>query len=113
MVLSSDSARTQETWARMADRLPETEVVFTRLLYHAGVGTLVRALAQAPNACTQMMVLGHNPGWEDAVAWLTGSSVRMTTANVALMTGEGPTWADALQPRAWTLSTILRPKELP
>jgi hypothetical protein len=58
--------------------------------------------------------LGHNPGWEGALIWLTGDDQRLTTANAALLLGEGATWREAIaQRRAWQIHNIVRPKELP
>ena len=59
------------------------------------------------------MVLGHNPGWEEAVAWLSGDYVRMTTANAALLEHPSDDWLDGFQASgSWTLVDVLRPKEL-
>jgi phosphohistidine phosphatase len=112
LVLGSDSARTRETWARMADQLPEAAACFTPELYHAGVDPVRRLLQALPSNRTRVLLLGHNPGFEDVVDWLAGHTVRLTTANAALLQAEGPSWADALEPGAWTLHTVLRPKEL-
>ena len=111
-VLSSDSARTQETWARMADRLPEVPVDFTRRLYHAGVEAFVEVVRSAPDEAGCLLVLGHNPGWEDVVEYLCGEPVRMTTANAVLLRRDPAPWREALAPDSWALVDVLRPKEL-
>jgi len=61
LVLSSDAARTRETWALMSEAMAtRPDVVWSRDLYLAPAGTMMRVL-QAANATTVMM-LGHNPG---------------------------------------------------
>ena len=62
LVLSSDAARTRETWALMAPALEGApKVVWLQELYHAGAETMLDVLRTAGNAPTVLM-LGHNPG---------------------------------------------------
>jgi phosphohistidine phosphatase SixA len=58
------------------------------------------------------MVIGHNPGWEDAVYDLTGVHATMTTCNAALLTVDATSWAEAAESSEWELVNLLRPKEL-
>ena len=111
-VLSSDSARTTETWMRMADVIGGRPVRFTRELYHASVLAFCREVGGADPSITTQLVLGHNPGWEEVVHWLSDAAVGMTTANAALLEGRGETWHHALQPGAWSLQAVVRPKEI-
>ena len=55
-------------------------------------------------------MVGHNPGWEEAVETLAGHSERMTTCNAALFEGSGPTWQAAMASR-WDLIEVLRPRK--
>ena len=113
-VCSSTSQRTRETWERMTDAFDDdTEVEFSSRLYHGGVGALLDELISCPSDVDTLLVLGHNPGWEHAVEWLSGDAERMTTANAALLSGEFDSWEEsANEPRRWTLVTVIRPKEL-
>jgi phosphohistidine phosphatase len=56
-ILSSDAARTRETFARLKV-YADTEFLDT--LYHAGPEQILRLLRQAGGDC--VLVLGHNPG---------------------------------------------------
>ena len=58
-----------------------------------------------------VLVLGHNPGWEEAVTELSGREMRITTANVVLLEGEGATWREALR-GPWSVAGVVRPKQL-
>lgn len=112
-VISSDSARTQETWARMADAVPTPRSVeFTRRLYHAGIDAFLKVVRDVPPDVGCLLTLGHNPGWEEVAEWLCGEPLRMTTANAVLLRHEATEWSAALSPDAWTFVDILRPKEL-
>jgi phosphohistidine phosphatase len=111
-VLGSDSRRTQETWERMQKHFPEARVSFTRALYAGGPTELQTKVARLSAGVRTVLVLGHNPGWEEAVKALSGREVRMTTANVVLLEAEGATWGEALQPGRWIVAGVIRPKEL-
>jgi len=112
-VISSDAARTQETWARMADTFPAPESVqFTRRLYHGGIDAFISAVRDEPDEASCLMMIGHNPGWEDVVEWLAGEPIRMTTANAVLLRHERVPWMESLAPDAWSLVDVLRPREI-
>ena len=111
-VLSSDARRTQETWEEMSrgfDGAPEP--TFTRALYHAGLEAVWEAAHAVGPELRTLLVLGHNPGWEQAVHRLTGQPESMTPANAALLEGSGDDWPAALEGR-WRLVEVLRPGEL-
>lgn len=112
VVVSSDAARTRETWARMKESIGGTPTVtFTNALYLMGIDEIREALRELPDDVETAMVIGHNPGWEDAVHDLSGVRVRMTTCNAALLHTTG-NWADAVSRGDWELQVLLRPKEL-
>ncbi len=113
LVISSDSERTRETWSRMEEALGGApEVRFTRALYHAGLDEVCDALRAVDEAAT-VMLLGHNPGWEEVVDGLAGEATTMTTANAALLEIDAASWHEAVgRPGDWRLVDVLRPKEL-
>ncbi len=111
-VWSSDSERTRQTWGLMKEELGlDVPVTFTPALYHAGLGAIQAVSASWPEEVVTMLVLGHNPGWEDAMTMLSGRAEVMTTANAALLVGEGTSWEDALE-KGWDLDQLIRPREL-
>jgi phosphohistidine phosphatase SixA len=113
VVLSSDSQRTRETWDLMSPSLAPRTVSFLPQLYLAGIEQVRAACVGLADDVGTVLVLGHNPGWEDAARWLSGEEVRMTTANAALLEHEGDSWSSALgEPGSWSLRRLLRPKEL-
>jgi phosphohistidine phosphatase SixA len=114
LVVSSDSARTRETLARMVDQFnPWPQVEFTPALYLAGPHALREAVAGVPDEIATVMALGHNPGWEEAVAWLTDSRISLATADAALLESSGDSWREALREEgAWQLVDVIRPGEI-
>lgn len=112
LVISSDSERTRQTWAGMAPEFDqEIEVRFTRDFYHAGPMEIAEKCEAVGEFTETVMVLGHNPGWARAVAYLSGEEEQMTTANCALLEADGE-WVDLMQASSWRLVNVLRPKEL-
>lgn len=111
-VRSSDATRTRHTFEGMAAYLrPEPDVVFENGLYLGDLESIRASALDWDASWRTVLVLGHNPGWEDAVTQLVGETVGMTTANAALLEGEGEDWPRALLGR-WRLEQVLRPKEM-
>ncbi|QQA43365.1 SixA phosphatase family protein [Pelagovum pacificum] len=68
-VLSSDSARTLETWERIAAELSDPpEAMAIPALYHADPETMFAVLEQASGDC--VLMLAHNPGIGILARWL-------------------------------------------
>jgi phosphohistidine phosphatase SixA len=69
-VLCSPSARTKETCERVLAAIGFVDVRFDPRIYEATPGTLIRVLDEHADA-NPLMVVGHNPGFENLVALLT------------------------------------------
>ena len=113
-VLSSDSSRTTETFARMRASLGfESEPEFLHALYHGGTDEIRDAIRELPGTVETVLVLGHNPGWEEALEWLSGRAETMKTGCAALLTLDAESWPDAADAgRRWALASIIYPREL-
>lgn len=114
VVLASDSARTRETWERMvplATLMPE--VHWLPELYHAGLRATLGALDHLPPDTSDVLVLGHNPGWEHVVEAFGGRWERMPTAAAALLHHDEGDWGRVRETLGeWRLDGVLRPKTL-
>ena len=84
---------------------------FTRALYHAGIEEIWTESLALDEAIETLMVLGHNPGWEQALHTLCGEHEAMSPASAALLEGEGPDWPSAIRAR-WRLVRVVRPESL-
>jgi phosphohistidine phosphatase len=108
----SDARRTIETWDRMAAVLPSCPATRHPSLYLAGLPSIVHVARDWPaDGEGPILVLGHNPGFEQAASWLSRATVHLTTANVVLLEGAGPSWTQALE-APWKLVAWVRPKDL-
>lgn len=113
-VLSSDSRRTQETLSHMLAELPpELPVFYTPVLYHAGIEAVQQEVTAVPDDVQTLMLLGHNPGWEEMASLLSGEDVILKTANAALLIGKAENWQQAFRHTGtWKLWQVLRSREL-
>lgn len=114
LVLSSNARRTRETYALMEPAFSETTPVeFLSELYLAGLNEVRHALAAAPYGNQPVLVLGHNPGWEEMVQWCTDDSIDLPTGCAVLMESESDGWQAALAKRGrWRTHEVIRPREL-
>jgi phosphohistidine phosphatase SixA len=114
LVLSSDAARTRETFALMSTTLSSVQrVEYLAAFYNDGFAALRATLGEVPDVFNTVLALGHNPCWEEAVYWLTGESIVLTTANCALLECDEDAWDTTVKHRdTWRLVDVVRPKEL-
>jgi phosphohistidine phosphatase SixA len=113
LVLSSDAQRTRETLAGMNESFPgEISATFLPSFYHSGVSAVREEVPTVDQAVGCLMVLGHNPGWEDLVQSLSGERVMMKTATAALLTRDLAAWQSAFDSGSWNLEKVIYPREL-
>lgn len=115
LVISSTAKRARSTARRVLKTAAgyDCEIVKSSELYFSGVGRqLVTVARHARDGDQQVMIVGHNPDFEDLVATLTGRNVRLTTANLAVIDLAIDSWSDLPAARG-TLRFVIRPRELP
>ena len=115
LICSSDSLRTVETLKLMQPEFGrDIPAELTADLYHAGLDEIIETAGALGHDVHDLMVLGHNPGWEEAVSYLCGHSTIMKTACAALLETRADSWQQGLNNRGgWTLVDLIRPEELP
>jgi phosphohistidine phosphatase len=94
LVVCSTAQRTRQTWALVAPELdPVPEWRFDERLYDATTGGLLTVVRELPDECGSVVFIGHNPGLESLVGYLTGSYCLLKTSALAVMSGSGA-WTD-------------------
>lgn len=96
-VLSSDSARTRETWDRMAPAFAQApQPDWHRALYHAPAQALLDALHGATGQT--VLLLGHNPGIGQFATMILTRGVAHPRLRdyptAATLVAEVPSWED-------------------
>lgn len=91
LVLCSTSTRTRQTWALVADALPEArpEVRFLDSIYLADVEDVLDAVADVPSDFDDVLVVGHEPTTSEVAYFLAGPG--SDTAALALVRVGVPT----------------------
>ena len=112
LVISSPAARARETVALVleAARL-ETELRYDERIYEATVGRLLEVISEIGDDKQEVMLVGHNPGFENLLERLTGESLRVPTAALARVALDADGWTDA-GARGGRLEWLVKPKEL-
>lgn len=107
VVWCSSALRARQTWSAVATELPSTpdatEPSYLRSVYQAGPGDLLDLLRDVAPEVESVLILGHNPTMEQALAGLTGEPRDFPAAGVALLELEG-SWSAPTDARLVTLA---------
>ncbi len=116
-ILCSPAVRTRQTLEHLRHTLDiaEPAIQFIPEIYEANLQQLLDILEHAPWQQSPVMLIGHNPGMEELLAYLSRSAIpvtssgkRFTTANLAILESHTP----ALIPGNFELRQLIRPKQL-
>lgn len=112
-VVSSSAKRAQETWEAMASAVDgDREVTWERSLYGADVDDICEVVWSVPEGVDELLLIGHNPGFSNAVTWLTGVQTKMPTGSAAIVDLEGANWQQAVQRQCGDFDEMIRPAAL-
>ena len=110
-IVSSPAERTKQTAELVREAAGfEPEITFNELIYEATVGTLVLIIAGINETISSVLIVGHNPGAEGLVYYLTGEIAPMPTAALAVIDFDIDNWADIGDGRG-NLRRVFRPRE--
>lgn len=122
VALVSSARRTQGTWALVAPILGKacpSQTVAS--IYEAEPAAILAAIHAAPQESATLLVIGHNPGFEDLAAMLAPAGdvdtlarlrTKYPTAGLAVIRFDIERWAD-IAPAAGRLVAFVTPKTLP
>ncbi len=118
-IVSSPAQRARQTTenACKAMGIKEKQINWDARIYAATEGELLKVLADCPKKNKTVMLVGHNPGLEDLVAYLVGAGLRIPADGKVLPTAAV---AHLKMPESWKelkegdgeLVSITRPKEI-
>ncbi len=112
LILSSPAKRARETaeLVKIAGAL-DAEIRFEHRIYEASPQALRQVAAEIDDAYPSALVVGHNPGIEGFIRFLTGQLEPMPTAALAVVDLDIDSW-DLLGEGRGSLRVIFRPKEV-
>lgn len=113
VIISSTSERTRETIKFFLQTSSFSgNIYYSRILYHGGTEEIIEAIKEFIDDSDCVMILGHNPGTEDAIEDFTGEYIRMPTAAIAQVDFDIQRWEDFDDKCEGELVNVWRPKEI-
>lgn len=90
LVIVSPATRAQQTWERVADSLRDASTAEMRVqteewAYTFAGSDLMALLESVPDPVHTVMLVGHNPAFEELAQSLTGEFVRIKTSGIAII----------------------------
>ena len=113
VLICSPAARTRETAQLVLkhSRL-RMDQRFDERIYEASLRDLLQVVSEIPDEKQTAMLIGHNPGFEELLAFLTGESRRMPTCALAKIRLDVESWKEARAGEG-SLQSFITPKGLP
>ena len=112
LVICSPAVRARET-AELVLKSAKLSVDqhFDDRIYEASLRDLLQVVAEIPDARQTVIMVGHNPGFEELLEFLTGEYRRMPTAALAKVKLDVESWAE-VKAGEGSLELFVAPKEL-
>lgn len=112
LIVTSTAKRASET-AMLVKRHGDMQAKlrYDENIYEASVNTLANLLRAIDDSVNSVMLVGHNPGMESLIYYLSGEMQPMPTAAVAWLEYGGDDWR-SLDNASCRLLKVLRPKEI-
>jgi phosphohistidine phosphatase len=113
LIITSTATRARETVQGLIGASGYAGAVVKKaVLYQAAPATYLRVLRDVKDDPQRVMVVGHNPGLEELVQCLTGSSTTMPTATLVKISLPLSTWPKLDEGTRGELAGVWRPREL-
>ena len=111
LIISSPAARARQTAALVRESARLTaDLLFDERVYEADAARLLEVVTQAADSADALMLVGHNPGMEELLTFLTGDGRSMPTAAMACIALDVEEWAE-VRGGAGRLEWFVRPEE--
>jgi phosphohistidine phosphatase len=112
LIVSSPAQRARQTAeiAIVAGKLTG-ELRFDQRIYEASVKRLLEVVSQIEDRFGSVMLVGHNPGFEELLETLIGEAREMPTASLTRIGLPVEKWTD-VQPGSGTLGWLIEPKKI-
>lgn len=111
VILCSTAVRARQTCELLFQELP-VEPQFLPDLYHCPANGLLDLLRALPDSADRVLLIGHNPGLADFLAAFAGFDEKFSTAALAELALDRPTWCEFTPQTSLKLINLWRPREL-
>ncbi len=112
-VIVSSPAMRAKTTAHLVKEAAEfsADIILEKNIYEASPNDLRQVVSEISNEHASAMLVGHNPGMENFIRYLTGELEPMPTAALAVIELQIDKW-DKINDQCGDLIAVYRPKEL-
>lgn len=112
LLICSPALRTRETAELVLSNANlHVEPRFDDRIYEASLRDLLQVVSEIDDEKQTSILIGHNPGFEELLAFLTGETRPMPTCALAKIVFDVVSWID-LKANDGTLESFVTPKEL-
>ncbi|HEU4388798.1 MAG TPA: histidine phosphatase family protein [Blastocatellia bacterium] len=112
LVVSSPAQRARDTTTLFLHAAKiQTQLRFDDKIYEAGTAELVSLVRKMPDTAASVLMVGHNPGFEELIVRLTKSRRAVPTCSLTRIDFDVENW-EAADDGAGKLVWQLNPKEL-
>ncbi len=119
LIVSSPAERARQTAELFAEAVGYDEAIrWEKAIYGASVGELMAVLRRQPDDAEHIVLIGHNPGFEELASYLIGGDphglakdIRLPTAAAAHILLDATSWRD-VQINCGQLQWLVTPKML-
>jgi phosphohistidine phosphatase len=112
LVISSPAERARQTTELVLKSAGlKIELKFEKRIYEASVRSLLNLVSQIEDTANAVILVGHNPGFEELLEALTGDARDLPTASLACIELSVEKWSKA-RTGAGNLKWLMAPKEL-
>jgi phosphohistidine phosphatase len=111
VIISSPAKRAKQT-AVLVKELAEISkpIEFDERIYEASPLALFNLIREFDEKRESILIIGHNPGFENLVRMLTGETISMPTASLAKINLNTEKWSD-IETGEGELEFLIRPKD--
>lgn len=111
VILSSPAKRAKQTAVLIKETAGfKADIKYDERIYEASPQVLLQVVADAKGKHESLMLIGHNPGMEGLIRFLTGQRESMPTTALAIIELWVNSW-DGIVAGSGTLKELIRPKE--
>tara|TARA_Y100001960_G_scaffold180946_1_gene189801 strand:- start:176 stop:670 length:495 start_codon:yes stop_codon:yes gene_type:complete len=112
-VIASAACRASQTASIVTNELAlKADILETRDLYLSDYDAYLEQISYLPNDVETVLVIGHNPTMESLVYLLSGDSISMPTAAIAVIQLPIDIWSDQVTSASANLVKHVFPKSL-
>jgi phosphohistidine phosphatase len=113
LVVSSPAVRARETTELVLESAGlKIKPRFEERIYEADVRTLLVVVQSISDSSDTAIMVGHNPGFENLLSYLTGDNRHMPTCALAKIEFDTASWSEVSEEETGRLEMFVTPKGL-